>query len=75
MIESAVTDFPDPDSPTMPERRPRLDRKRKPVHGPHEPVFRLERCREIRDVQRDWSGSDTRLAEAPERVDASSPSA
>ena len=59
MIESAVTDLPEPDSPTMPSVSPGLERKRKAVDGRYRTVFGTKRRAEVLDLEQRHS-----LAEA-----------
>ncbi len=65
MIDSAVTDFPDPDSPTMATVSPQADGKRDPADRRHDALGRRERDRKIVDGER---GAHARLlATAVER--------
>ena len=51
MIESEVTDLPDPDSPTIPSVSPGAERKREAVDCGHRTVFGPESRSEILDLE------------------------
>ena len=51
MIDSAVTDLPQPDSPDDPERATAVDAEADAVHRPDRPVHDVEVGAQVTDVE------------------------
>ena len=64
MIESAVTDLPQPDSPTMPSVLPSLDREETPSTALHDALAREEVRPQVVDLEQRHSTSPSSAGRA-----------